>query len=494
MTDTTATTSTLPEAVAVEQPGARRYARSPRIPHLTPEERAARGKAARADVPRSSHAVFEPSPTRADPVALLERQAATRVPDLVPIRHGRMLASEFAFFRGAALIMAEDLSSTPRSGLLTQLCGDAHLSNFGMFASPERRMVFDINDFDETLPGPWEWDVKRLAASFVIAGRDREFTQQEISIAVLEAVSSYRTAMQQFAAQPNLTVWYARLDIEDLMASIKAEAVNTRGVKMTEEVIAKARTRDSMRAFSKLTEVVDGQRRILSDPPLIVPVADLYPDMERDEVIEQLRSLLRSYQRTLTNERRSLFQQFHFVDLARKVVGVGSVGTRAWVAFFTGRDSDDPLFLQVKEAPPSVLESYLGPSEYSNCGQRVVSGQRLMQSVSDLMLGWQRVKGVDGVERDYYVRQLYDGKGSIPIERLLPRGLAIYGKVCGWTLARAHARTGDRIAIAAYLGTGSTFDRAICDFAFAYAEQNAKDYAALKAAVDSGRVQAVMGL
>ena len=488
------TPSTKVKAVAVTNPSSKRYARSPKVPHLTPAEHAARGKAARADVPRSSHAIFEPSASRPDPVSLLEQQATSRVPELVPIRYGRMLTSAFAFYRGAALIMAEDLSATPRSGLLTQLCGDAHLSNFGLFASPERRMVFDINDFDETLPGPWEWDLKRLAVSFVVAARDSGFTTAEQSAAVLETVAAYRTAMQGFATQPNMAVWYAHIDTDTLVDQIRSQGVAKRGLDLTSEIMAKARTRDSMRAFSKLTQLVDGHRRFISDPPLIVPIDELLPDLERAQLVEQIKGLLRSYQRSLTSDRRSLIQQYDFVDMARKVVGVGSVGTRAWAIYLQGRDEGDPLFMQVKEAQKSVLESYLGPSEYSNSGQRVVAGQRMMQANSDITLGWQRVKGMDGLERDFYVRQLYDGKGSVPIERMLPPGLALYGRLCGWTLARAHARSGDRIAIAAYLGTGSVFDNAIRDFSHAYADQNEKDFAALQAAAASGRIQVTSGL
>jgi uncharacterized protein (DUF2252 family) len=482
------------EAVAVADPRAKRYARSPRVPHLTPLEHVARGKAARADVPRSSHAVFEPSASRPDPVALLEQQATSRVPELVPIRYGRMLTSAFAFYRGAAMIMAEDLSSTPRSGLLAQLCGDAHLSNFGLFASPERRMVFDINDFDETLPGPWEWDLKRLAVSFVVAARDSGFTAAEQSAAVLETVAAYRTAMHTFAEQPNMSVWYAHIDAESMFEQIRSEGVAKRGLNLTAEVMAKARTRDSMRAFAKLTHVVDGQRRFISDPPLIVPIDELLPDLERGQLVEQVKGLIRSYQRSLTTDRRALIQQYEFVDMARKVVGVGSVGTRAWAVYLQGRDESDPLFMQVKEAQKSVLETFLGPSEYSNSGQRVVAGQRMMQANSDITLGWQRVKGLDGQERDFYLRQLYDGKGSIPVERMIPSGLSLYGRLCGSTLARAHARSGDRIAIAAYVGSGTVFDNAIRDFALAYADQNEKDFAALKAAAASGRIQVTSGL
>ncbi|HWX43736.1 MAG TPA: DUF2252 domain-containing protein [Solirubrobacteraceae bacterium] len=464
------------------------------MPHLTPAERAARGKAARAEVPRSSHAVFEPVAHRADPIELLERQAQTRVPELVPIRYGRMLVSPFTFYRGAALIMASDLAATPRSGLMVQCCGDAHLSNFGVFASPERRLMFDVNDFDETLPGPWEWDVKRLAASMLIAARDNDFPVKDQEQVVLDTVEEYRTAMAGFAAMKNLDVWYAHLDIESTLQELGSQ-LKPGQVKRTEKALAKARTKDSMSAFSKLTHVVDGEARIVAEPPLIVPIHDLARGAERTEMFEGLQELVRSYRQTLEYDRRVLLEEFRLTDIARKVVGVGSVGTRAWIALMLGRDGQDPLFLQLKEAEASVLEEFLGPSEFDNHGQRVVTGQRLMQASSDIFLGWLHVEeGIDGKDRDFYGRQLKDWKGSAEIEQMNPHGLAVYGRLCGWTLARAHARSGDRIAIAAYLGRGPSFDRAIVQFSSAYAEQNKRDYKALAKAVKTGKITAQTGL
>jgi uncharacterized protein (DUF2252 family) len=464
------------------------------VPHLSVAERVARGRAARAEVPRSGHASFEPAAHRPDPVQVLEDQAQTRVPELVPIRYGRMLVSPFTFYRGAAMIMAGDLAATPRSGLTVQCCGDAHLSNFGVFASPERRLVFDVNDFDETLPGPWEWDVKRLAASMLIAARENEFAAKHQDQVVLDTVAGYRTAMAEFAGMTNLDVWYAHLDIETALADLGSQ-LQPRQVKRTEKALAKARTRDSMSAFSKLTHVVDGQPRIVAEPPLIVPIDDLGEDSERDEMFDFLHQQLRSYRESLPHERRVLLEQFRLTDFARKVVGVGSVGTRAWIALMLGRDDQDPLFLQMKEAEASVLEEHLGQSEFANHGERVVTGQRLMQSSSDIFLGWLHVpSGLDGRPRDFYGRQLRDWKGSAEIERMVPSGLAQYGRLCGWTLARAHARSGDRIAIASYLGKGAAFDRAIVQFSRAYADQNERDYQALLAAVKSARIVAETGL
>jgi uncharacterized protein (DUF2252 family) len=445
-------------------------------------------------VPRSSHAGFEPSPKRADPIELLEQQANTRVPQLVPIRHGRMLVSPFTFYRGAAMIMAHDLSSTPRSGLTVQCCGDAHLSNFGAFASPERRLVFDVNDFDETLPGPWEWDVKRLAASMLIAAADNEFPVKDQERIALETVRSYRSAMRQFAGMHQFDVWYSHLDIEDA-AGEYAGQFKHKFVSRTEKEIAKARTRDSMSAFSKLTKAVDGKVRIVDQSPLIVPLAKLTEEGEPDAIFEDLRRLVRGYRDTLESDRRVLLEEFELEDVARKVVGVGSVGTRDWIALMMGRDGTDPLFLQIKEADASVLEPLLGASEFRNHGQRVVAGQRLMQAASDICLGWLRIKtGLDGKSRDFYVRQLKDWKASAAIEQMVPKGMAAYGRLCGWTLARAHARSGDRIAIASYLGGGQVFDRAIVEFSKAYARQNDSDYKELVRAVKSGRIVAETGL
>ena len=462
--------------------------------HFTRGERAARGKAARAEVPRSSQAQID-FPEPRDPVALLEEQAVSRVPELVPIRYGRMLASPFAFYRGGALIMAADLARTPNSGLRVQLCGDAHLSNFGVFGSPERTMVFDINDFDETAPGPWEWDVKRLVASFAIAARELGFSEKERRTIALDTVRSYREAMRAFAEMRNLELWYSYLPVEQAFEQF-AKGVDPKRLKKAEGDVAKARTKDSMHAFEKLTEVVDGERRIISDPPLIVPIAELVPStMQRDEVQNELHGIIRAYRRTLETDRRHLLEEFRFVDLARKVVGVGSVGTRAWIALFLGIDGEDPLFLQLKEAQPSVLERFVGKSEYGNAGQRVVAGQRVMQATSDIFLGWHHVTaGLDGQGRDFYIRQLKDWKGSFAVEAAVPAGAAAYGKMCGWTLARAHARSGDRVAIASYLGGGDTFDQALAAFAETYADQNERDYRALREAVDEGRVTAQTGL
>ena len=463
------------------------------VEHPTVAERASRGKAARGDVPRSAHAEFAPPSDRPDPVALLEGQAETRVPELVPIRYGRMLVSPFTFYRGAALIMASDLAATPTTSLRVQLCGDAHLSNFGVFGTPERRMVFDINDFDETLPGPFEWDLKRLAASFEIAARDRGFADAQRTAIVRTCAETYRTAMAGFAAQPNLAVFYASLDIDQAIAQYRS-TVPAKVAKRADKNVAKARTKDSMQAFNRLTHEVNGEPRIVSDPPLIERAAELLPPEAAQQLSEWFHGRLRDYRRTLETDRRRLLEQYRFVDLARKVVGVGSVGTRAWIALLLGRDNQDPLFLQFKEAQPSVLEAFAGRSDYRNAGHRVVAGQRLMQAAGDIFLGWMRVTGVDDLERDYYVRQLRDWKGSAEIETMVPKGMTIYARLCGWTLARAHARSGDPIAIAAYLGKGDAFDRAIAAFSAVYADRNEADYALLKEAVASGRVSAEVGL
>jgi uncharacterized protein (DUF2252 family) len=482
------------EVKALATAAASKSKRGPAVPQLSMAERIARGKAARGEVPRSRHAVFEPLSIRPDPVEVLERQAKTRVPELVPIRYGRMSVSPFTFYRGAAAIMANDLGATPRSGLTVQCCGDAHLSNFGVFASPERRLVFDVNDFDETLPGPWEWDVKRLAASMLIAARDNGFHAKHQERIVLDTVAQYRTAMSSFAGMTNLDVWYAHLDTENALKKYGSQ-FKAKLVKRTKKNLAKARTKDSMRAFSKLTHVVDGQARIIDQPPLIVPIEQLSPGEDRDELFERLREFLRGYRETLDVDRRVLLEQFDLTDLAGKVVGVGSVGTRAWIALLLGRDGQDPLFLQIKQAEASVLEESLGPSEFSNHGQRVVAGQRLMQATSDIFLGWLHVDaGSDGQAADYYGRQLKDWKGSAEIEQMDRKAMATYGTLCGWTLARAHARSGDRVAIAAYLGNGDRFDRALVEFSKAYAEQNERDYQALNAAVNSGKIEAQTGL
>ncbi len=456
-------------------------------------ERAALGKAAREAVPRSSHGVWKPGPDRRDPVALLEGQAATRVPELVPIRYGRMLVSPFTFYRGAALLMAADLAATPRTSLQVQLCGDAHLSNFGAFAAPDRRLVFSVNDFDETLPGPFEWDVKRLVASFAVAGRDRGFDAGVRESVNLTVARAYRQTMRDFATMRTLDVWYARIDLDELREQWAAR-VNRTDLKRFERNEAKARAKDSLRALGKLTRVVNGQPRIVSDPPLIVPIDELLPPDRRDQFEEWVRTTLRAYRRTLPGDRRRLLERFRYVDAARKVVGVGSVGTRAWIALLVGNDENDPLMIQVKEAEASVLEGFLGKSGFANHGQRVVEGQRLMQAASDIMLGWVRVTGIDGVERDFYVRQLWDSKFSAEIETMDPRVLRIYAEICGWTLAKAHARSGDAVAIGSYLGAGDTFDRAMATFAESYADQNEHDYATFRQAVDTGRLTATPGL
>ena len=472
----------------------RRFALDSAAGRLTPAERAGRGKAARSAVPRASHALYDPSADRPDPVGLLERQAATRLPDLVPVRYGRMLASPFSYFRGAALSMAADLAATPVSGLAVQACGDAHLSNFGVYASPERALVFDLNDFDETLPGPWEWDVKRLAASLEVAGRGNGYGSGLRRKVVTAAVGRYREAMRVFADQGDLAVWYARAETGALREQFGSQLA-AREQRQADSAVAKARTRDSLQALAHLTQLVDGRPRIMADPPLVVPLSDLIADSADQAKLEtDLRRLISSYRRTLQTDRRYLLDQFEFADMARKVVGVGSVGTRCWIVLMLGRDAADPLFLQVKEAERSVLEEFGGASEYANHGQRVVAGQRLMQAASDIFLGWQRT-AVDpgGRPHDFYVRQLRDGKLSADIEAMSAAGMRAYGELCGWTLARAHARSGDRIAIAAYLGQSAVFDQAIAEFAAAYADQNERDYQVLSAAVGSGRVTASAG-
>jgi uncharacterized protein (DUF2252 family) len=475
--------------------GGHRYQLESGLGQLTPAERAERGKKARAAVPRDSHAVFDPGPARPDPIGLLEEQAKARVPDLVPVRWGRMMVSPFTFYRGAALPMAIDLATTPVSGLAVQACGDAHLSNFGIFGSAERRLVFDVNDFDETLPGPWEWDVKRLAASLDVAGRGNGFGGKDRRAIVTAAVASYRRAMRGFAAMTNLDVWYAHADVDQLRAEFESQ-LKKRQRKVVDKGMAKARTRDSMQEVAKLTRLVDGRPRIIADPPLLVPVTDLLPrQMDQEAFQAQIKDLLGKYRRTLETDRRYLLGQYEFCDLARKVVGVGSVGTRCWIVLMLGRDESDPLFLQVKEADTSVLSRFAGASKYASQGQRVVAGQRLMQASSDIFLGWQRTEaGLDGEQRDYYVRQLRDWKYSIAIEDLVPHGMRIYGETCGWALARAHACSGDRIAIAAYLGGSDVFDQAITRFAAAYADQNERDHQSLVDAVASGRITAEPGM
>jgi len=458
------------------------------VDQLSRADRVARGKDARAVAPLESHAEFTPGGPR-DPVGLLLEQSTSRVPELVPIRHGRMLVSPFTFYRGAALPMAADLATTTNSGLRVQLCGDAHLSNFGAFASPERRLVFDVNDFDESLPGPFEWDVKRLAASLAVAGRDNGFPAKARRKITLAAAEGYRTAMRAFADQPLLQVWYAHLDIEQAIGGFRSQMKGKR-FKKAEALLAKAHTKDSTLALRKLTTVADGQRRIISDPPMIMPIEDVFADVQAGAIYAEIHTVLGKYRRTLQSDRRHLLEQFSLVQVARKVVGVGSVGTRAWILLMDAGDGTEPLFLQAKEAQPSVLAEYCGRSQYTNQGERVVAGQHLMQAESDIFLGWTRATGPDKVDRDFYVRQLKDWKFSAPIELMIPSGMAVYAGLCGWTLARAHARSGDRVALAAYLGGSTRFDEAIADFAETYADQNERDYAALQAAVKDGRAEA----
>jgi uncharacterized protein (DUF2252 family) len=466
---------------------------SRRALHFTPAERAARGKAARGEQPRSVHADWASAPRRADPIDLLEEQARTHLPELRPIRYGRMLVSPFTFFRGAAYLMAADLADGPRTGLRTQLCGDAHLSNFGIFAAPDRRLVFSINDFDETLPGPFEWDVKRLAASFAVAGRDRGFDDEMRRTAVMTTVRSYREAMARFATMRNLDVWYTRLDVARIREQLGAE-MSRKQLKRLRTRVADVHTKDRMRALAKLCETVDGELRIAGNPPLVTPIEDVLPGAEQRHLEDVVRRMIRTYRRTLPLDRRRLLASYRYVHAARKVVGVGSVGARAWILLLVGRDDADPLFLQFKEAHASVLEPFLGPSQFSHYGRRVVDGQQMMQAASDIMLGWERINTIDGEQRDFYIRQLWDAKGSAEVELMEPSGLEAYGRICGWTLARAHARSGDRIAVAAYLGRGDTFDRAMASFAEAYADQNERDYNALREAAASGRVAAKTGV
>ena len=462
-----------------------------KVTHRSEAERAASGKAARTRAPLAGQADLHVR-ERADPLALLATQAASRVPDLVPIRYGRMSSSPFAFYRGAALLMASDLASTPNSGLNVQLCGDAHLSNFGVYASPERRLVFDINDFDETHPGPFEWDLKRLAASLAVAGRANGFSAKKRRAVVTGCVSAYRQSMRSLASQGNMAVWYSSLDMDEFMTQISRQA-GARRTARAQAVFDKARTRDSVQALSKLTRLVDGQHRIISQPPLVVPIEELVSEDAAAATYDELRGLVRSYRRTLQWDRRHLLEQFKLSQVARKVVGVGSVGTRAWILLFEGLNGGDPLFLQAKEAQSSVLSGFTKPSGFKNQGQRVVTGQQLMQASSDIFLGWQHVSGIDGVPRDFYLRQLRDGKGSAVIEEMRPDAMTLYGRVCGQTLARAHARSGDRVAIAAYLGGRDRFDNAIADFAETYADLNERDHSALTDAITAGRVEAHLG-
>ena len=474
-----------------------------KVAHPSVEERKASGKKLRGEVAVSSHEGWTPASERPDPIALLEAQNTTREQDLVPVRHGRMMVSPFTFYRGAAKIMAADLKDTPRAGLTVQLCGDAHLSNFGVFASPERALLFDLNDFDETLPGPFEYDVKRMAASFTIAARNNGFSKSEAREATLASVHGYRTAMDEFARMSTLDIWYAKLSEAELLSALNTfvtkqkDKANKKAAKRrarhAESMAAKARTRDSLQALSKLAERVDGSFRIISQPPLIVPARELTQaiGMSPDQLMDVMHERFRAYRATLQPDRRQLLERFELVDMARKVVGVGSVGTRAFILLLQGRDQRDPLFLQVKEATASVLEDRLPKSRYRDPGERVVLGQRLMQAASDIFLGW--TKGHEA-NRYLYVRQLRDMKVSADVESMGPSFLEFYARICSWTLARAHARSGDPIAIASYLGKSDRFDWSIVDFSRRYADQNERDYEAFTDAIKSGRLPATEGL
>lgn len=464
-----------------------------KVEHPAVAARIERGRAARVAVPRESHAGFTVAPDRLDPIDILEKQGQTRTPQLVPIRYGRMAASPFAFYRGAAAVMAADLATTPDSGLHVQACGDAHLVNFGVYSSPERSLVFDINDFDETTRGPWEWDVKRLAASFAVAARSRGFDRTTRDGIIRSVVRSYREAMVTFAEQGNLEVWYAKLDVDELADRFGPQAdAETR--KRVRKGRSKALSRDSEQAFSKLTEIVDGKARFISQPPLLVPLFELLPAEDAQDVEARLQDMLRDYRASLPDDRRTLLEQYKLVDIAHKVVGVGSVGTRCWVLLMIGRDLGDPLLLQVKQAEESVLEPYVGASQFENAGERAVAGQKLMQSVSDIFLGWNRMVDSQGVSRDFYFRQLRDGKASADIDVMPSPVMDIYAQMCGWTLARAHARSGDRVALAAYLGTSAALDKAIVSFSEDYADQNDLDHSELLRAIDDGRIEAHEGV
>jgi len=455
------------------------------VVHLDVAQRQAKGRAARKTMPRTAHAEWTPPRDRPDPVELIASQEVTRVPDLLPIRHERMCASPFAFYRGAAILMAADLATQRNTGLRVQLCGDAHLANFGGFLAPDRNTVFDMNDFDETNPGPFEWDVKRLVTSFELAWQSSGISPKDGRKIVVNTARAYRAAMVEFASMRNLDLWYVRLDVDSVLERWSAQLDKTT-LATFQKNLAKAQSKDSLKAFDKLTEVVDGKHRIASDPPLLVSVSNL--DDDPTALMAWLEDRFRVYRHSLQPDRRHLLESYRIVDAARKVVGVGSVGTRCWIFLLLGRDDQDPLFIQVKEANDSVLEPYTGRSGYANHGQRVVEGQRLLQSASDIMLGWTRATGVDGVERDFYLRQLWDGKLSPAFETMTPETLRIFGEMCAWTLARGHARSGDRVAIAAYLGDNDGFDKAIADFAAAYAQQNQRDFEAVTAAVKSGRL------
>ena len=460
----------------------------------TPDERRAAGEALREKVPHKAHAIWEAPADRPDPVALLKEQGTSRVQALLPVRYERMSVSAFTFYRGGALIMASDLSHTPSTGIVVQACGDAHISNFGLFNSPERRTVFDINDFDETAPGPWEWDVKRLAASVEICGRDRGFSKAERKAAVRACVRGYCDGMAKFASMGTMDVWSAHLDVEEFMARFPDLATKKQR-KTMQKVLGKAKSKDSTRAISKLTEVVDGKLRIVSDPPIIIPIRDEAERVATADLIDSIgmerivRLVLANYCMTLTPDKRHLIEQYHGVDMAMKVVGVGSVGTRAFIVVMEGAGREDPLGLQIKEAQESVLERFCGASEFEQHGQRVVEGQRAMQATSDILLGWCRLPDPKAGVNDFYVRQLWDGKGSMDLTHITARHLDLYAASCGRTLARAHARTGNRFAIAGYLGSSDTFDQAIARFAVAYADQNEADYQRFMDAFASGELE-----
>jgi uncharacterized protein (DUF2252 family) len=460
---------------------------------LRPSESSDFGREARRRVPRSSHGEWTPAGDRPDPVDVLVRQAESRVQDLIPIRYGRMLASPFTFYRGAAAVMAADLAGTPDSGVVAQVCGDAHISNFGGFAAPDRQLLFGPNDFDETLPGPWEWDVKRMAASIEIAGRDVGLPAPRRRRLVERAVREYREGARDFAETSLLDTWYTRLQAEELTARFGTR-LDAEGQELFARTFAKARRKNSERAVQRLTEVVDGRLRFASMPPVLTPLSELFDSSHVEGQMETYVSVLREqYSAGLHADHRHLFESFEFVDMARKVVGVGSVGTRAWI-FLLLSPEGYPLVLQAKEAQASVLEPYLGSSEYENHGERVVRGQRMMQAAPDIFLGWQRSTGLDGLEHDFYVRQLWDWKASADLSRMTERGLLTYSRACAWSLARSHSRSGDRKAIAAYLGSGPNFERAIATFSSLYADQNERDYERLAVAAEDGVIPVERGV
>ncbi|MDL9947058.1 DUF2252 domain-containing protein [Gordonia sp. ABSL11-1] len=426
---------------------------------------------------------------RGNPIEILQGQAQSRVPDLVPVRNARMSATPFTFYRGAAAVMAADLAAVPHSGVMTQLCGDAHLSNFGVFNTPERRMIFDLNDFDETAPGPFEWDVKRLAASFAVASRGNGFDAEATRAHAREVARAYRKRIRASTELTTMDCWYSRIDVQEVLGKVGSK-LDTSTEERTVRQLRKARHRDSAQAVAKLCEIEsDGNVRIRSDPPLLVPIHELFPS-ERAEVVEELiGERLREYRAMLPDYIRALFDQFTLVDVARKVVGVGSVGTRAWIVLFHGNRAKDPLFLQVKEAQRSVLADHVPARQYPNQGQRVVEGQRLLQAASDLFLGWTTGLDENGEKRDFYVRQLRDGKGSVVIEALAPADMTLYAKLCGRALAHAHARTASRLEIADYLGSEKGFPDAIADFSIAYADLTDSDHRTMLTAIEQGRLE-----